>query len=285
MSSPDKMSDDGTTLVQIRDLHFSRGSKPIFSGLNIDIPRGKVTTIIGPSGTGKTTLLKMIGGQLKASQGSIHVDGLQVGKLRRAELYELRKRMGMLFQSGALLTDLSVFENVAYPLREHTDLPESLISHLVLMRLHAVGLRGARNLSPSELSGGMARRAALARALVFDPMMIMYDEPFTGQDPISMGVLLELIKTVNEALGLTSLMVSHDLKEALSISDYAVIISEGVVVEAGSPEQLESSESAWVQQFLHGQPDGPVPFQVSAPDYEEDLMGTENGNSRVGVSR
>ncbi len=279
------MSDDGTTLVQIRDLHFSRGSKPIFRGLNIDIPRGKVTTIIGPSGTGKTTLLKMIGGQLKASQGTIHVDGKNVGKLRRAELYELRKKLGMLFQSGALLTDLSVFENVAYPLREHTDLPESLISHLVLMRLHAVGLRGARDLSPSELSGGMARRAALARALVFDPMMIMYDEPFTGQDPISMGVLLELIKTVNEALGLTSLMVSHDLKEALSISDYAVIISEGVVVEAGSPEQLESSESPWVQQFLHGQPDGPVPFQVAAPDYELDLMGQKSADASAEVSR
>ncbi|MGQ7842985.1 ATP-binding cassette domain-containing protein [Granulosicoccus sp. 3-233] len=285
MSSPEKMSDDGTTLVQIRDLHFSRGSKPIFRGLDIDIPRGKVTTIIGPSGTGKTTLLKMIGGQLKPSQGSIHVDGQHVGKLRRAELYELRKRLGMLFQSGALLTDLSVFENVAYPLREHTDLPESLISHLVLMRLHAVGLRGARDLSPSELSGGMARRAALARALVFDPMMIMYDEPFTGQDPISMGVLLELIKTVNEALGLTSLMVSHDLKEALSISDYAVIISEGVVVEAGSPEQLESSESDWVQQFLQGQPDGPVPFQVAAPDYETDLMGKPGAGSQAEVSR
>ncbi len=274
MSTSINMSDDGSTLVQIRDLHFSRGSKQIFAGLNIDIPRGKVTTILGPSGTGKTTLLKMIGGQLRAEKGSITVDGLNVGKLKRSELYELRKRMGMLFQSGALLTDLSVFENVAYPLREHTDLPESLISHLVLMRLHAVGLRGARDLSPAELSGGMARRAALARALVFDPMMIMYDEPFTGQDPISMGVLLELIKTVNAALGLTSLIVSHDLKEALSISDYAVIISEGVVVEAGSPAQLESSKSEWVQQFLHGNPDGPVPFQASAPDYETELLGS-----------
>ena len=282
------MSDDGPTLVQIRDLHFSRGSKQIFRGLNLDIPRGKVTTIIGPSGTGKTTLLKMIGGQLKPEKGSVTVDGLNVGKLSRSELYELRKRMGMLFQSGALLTDLSVFENVAYPLREHTDLPESLISHLVLMRLHAVGLRGARDLSPVELSGGMARRAALARALVFDPMMIMYDEPFTGQDPISMGVLLELIQTVNAALGLTSLMVSHDLKEALSISDYAVIISEGVVVEAGSPAQLESSESEWVQQFLHGQPDGPVPFQAPAPDYETELLGSSTaaaGEQRVGAAQ
>lgn len=272
------MQDDSTTLVQIRNLHFSRGSKKIFCGLDVDIPRGKVTTILGPSGTGKTTLLKMIGGQIKASQGSVHVDGLEVGKLKRKQLYELRKRLGMLFQSGALLTDLSVFENVAFPLREHTNLPESLISHLVLMRLHAVGLRGARDLSPSELSGGMARRAALARALVFDPMMIMYDEPFTGQDPISMGILLELISTVNRALGLTSLMVSHDLNEALSISDYAVIISEGVVVEAGSPEELRGSSSEWVQQFLQGNPDGPVPFQAPAPDYEAELMGQVGGS-------
>ena len=183
--------------MRIRDLHFRRGSKAIFRGLDMDIPRGRVTTILGPSGTGKTTLLKMIGGQLKAERGTIEVDGLEVGKLRRKALYELRKRLGMLFQSGALLTDLTVFDNVAFPLREHTDLPESLIHHLVLMRLHAVGLRGARDLYPAELSGGMARRAALARALVFDPMMIMYDEPFTGQDPISMGVLIELIRTVN----------------------------------------------------------------------------------------
>ena len=272
------MQDDSTSLVQIRDLHFSRGSKHIFRGLDVDIPRGNITTILGPSGTGKTTLLKIIGGQLKPARGSVCVDGLYVGKLKRRELYDLRKRLGMLFQSGALLTDLSVFENVAFPLREHTNLPESLISHLVLMRLHAVGLRGARDLAPAELSGGMARRAALARALVFDPMMIMYDEPFTGQDPISMGILLELIKTVNRALGLTSLMVSHDLTEALSISDYAVIISEGVVVEAGSPEQLRASKSEWVQQFLQGMPDGPVPFQAAAPDYETELLGSSGGS-------
>lgn len=271
------MSENGIALVQIRDLHFSRGSKPIFRGLSVDIPRGKITTVLGPSGTGKTTLLKMIGGQLKASNGTIHVDGQDIGKLNRKKLYALRKRLGMLFQSGALLTDLSVFENVAYPLREHTDLPESLISHLVLMRLHAVGLRGARHLSPAELSGGMARRVALARALVFDPMMIMYDEPFTGQDPISMGVLLQLIRTVNSALGLTGLIVSHDLEEALSISDYAVIISDGVVVESGTPAELRLSQSEWVQQFLHGRPDGPVPFQASAPDYETELLGSVRG--------
>ena len=261
------------TLVSVRDVHYSRGTKAIFRGLDLDVPRGKVTTILGPSGTGKTTLLKMIGGQLKASRGSIVVDGEEVGRLGRRALYALRKRMGMLFQSGALLTDLSVFDNVAFPLREHTDMPESLIGHLVLMRLQSVGLRGAKDLYPAELSGGMARRAALARALVFDPMMIMYDEPFTGQDPISMGVLLELIHTVNHALGLTSLMVSHDLAEALSISDHVVIISEGVVVEAGSPEELRASESAWTQQFLKGLPDGPVPFQLPAPDYAQTLLG------------
>ena len=261
------------TLVSVRDVHYSRGTKPIFRGLDFDVPRGKVTTILGPSGTGKTTLLKMVGGQLKASKGSIVVDGQDVAALGTKDLYALRKRMGMLFQSGALLTDFTVFDNVAFPLREHTDLPESLIGHLVLMRLQSVGLRGAKDLYPAELSGGMARRAALARALVFDPMMIMYDEPFTGQDPISMGVLLELIHTVNHALGLTSLMVSHDLTEALSISDHVVIISEGVVVETGSPEMLRASESAWTQQFLQGLPDGPVPFQLPAPDYADALLG------------
>ena len=268
------MSDPHHTLVEIRDLHYSRGTKPIFKGLNADIPRGKVTTILGPSGTGKTTLLKLIGGQIKPSQGSIEVDGLHVAGLGRRDLYKLRKRMGMLFQSGALLTDLSVFDNVAFPLREHTELPETLIHKLVLMRLHAVGLRGARDLMPAELSGGMARRAALARALVMDPMMIMYDEPFTGQDPISMGVLLELVSTVNKALGLTSLIVSHDLGESLSISDHVVVISEGKVVEAGPPEQLHNSSSAWVQQFLNGRADGPVPFQLSAPDYASDLAAS-----------
>ena len=261
------------TLVSVRDVHYSRGTKPIFRGLDFDVPRGKVTTILGPSGTGKTTLLKMVGGQLKASKGSIVVDGQDVAALGTKDLYALRKRMGMLFQSGALLTDFTVFDNVAFPLREHTDLPESLIGHLVLMRLQSVGLRGAKDLYPAELSGGMARRAALARALVFDPMMIMYDEPFTGQDPISMGVLLELIHTVNHALGLTSLMVSHDLTEALSISDHVVIISEGVVVETGSPDALRASESAWTQQFLQGLPDGPVPFQLPAPDYADALLG------------
>lgn len=261
-------------LVQIRDLHFARGSNKIFQGLSFDIPRAAVTTIMGPSGTGKTTLLKMIGAQLRPSSGEIFVNGDNVHKLKRSRLYEVRKRMGMLFQSGALLTDLSVFDNVAFPLREHTGLDESLIRHLVLMRLHAVGLRGARDLMPAELSGGMSRRVALARALVLDPEMIMYDEPFTGQDPISMGVLIELIASVNDALGLTSIIVSHDLEEALSISDHVVIISNGKVVETGSPDDLRNSSSPWVQQFLGGEADGPVPFQYQAPAYEQDLMDT-----------
>ncbi len=267
-------------LVKIQDLHFQRGSKQIFSGIDMEIPKGQITTIMGPSGTGKTTLLKLIGGQLKPSNGSIEVEGQNVPKLSRSALYTLRKRMGMLFQSGALLTDFNVFDNVAFPLREHTTLPESLIRHLVLMRLHAVGLRGARDLYPAELSGGMARRVALARALILDPMMIMYDEPFTGQDPISMGVLLELIKTVNSALGITSIIVSHDLLESMSISDYVVIISDGRVVEAGSPDALRASESEWVQQFLNGTADGPVPFQLDAPDYRLDLLGAKSGASQ-----
>lgn len=261
-----------STLVEIRDLHFTRGRKHIFTGLDIDIPRGKITTIMGPSGTGKTTLLKIIGAQLKPRRGKVLYDGQNVHKLSRRKLFDLRKRMGMLFQSGALLTDLTVFENVAYPLREHTELPERLIRHLVLMRLHAVGLRGARDMKPAELSGGMSRRVALARALVLDPEIIMYDEPFTGQDPISMGVLVELISKMNQALGLTSVIVSHDIKEALSISDHVVIISDGVVVATGSPRELAASDSAWVRQFLDGAADGPVPFQYEAPGYVEDML-------------
>ena len=268
------------SLVEIRNLHYARGRKVIFQGLDMDLPRGKITTIMGPSGTGKTTLLKMIGAQLRPAKGTIEIDGENVHKLNRKKLYALRTRMGMLFQSGALLTDLSVFDNVAFPLREHTDLPESLVRHLVLMRLHAVGLRGARDLFPAELSGGMARRVALARALILDPMMIMYDEPFTGQDPISMGVLIELINSINKALGLTSIIVSHDLAESMSISDHVAIISDGKVVEQGSPEQLRNSSSDWVQQFLNGKPDGPVPFQYAAPDYQADLFATGGPGDR-----
>jgi phospholipid/cholesterol/gamma-HCH transport system ATP-binding protein len=260
-------------LIKIRGLRFARSDRWIFDDVDIDIPRGKVTAIMGPSGTGKTTLLRLIGGQLKPNTGTIEVDGLNVPNLKTSALYTLRQRMGMLFQSGALLTDLNVFENVAFPLREHTKLPESLIHHLVLMKLHAVGLRGARDLMPNELSGGMARRVALARALVFDPMMIMYDEPFTGQDPISMGVLVQLIRSVNDTLGLTSVIVSHDVHETAEIADVIYVISNGKVVGTGSPDELKNSDSAWVKQFINAESDGPVPFHYPAPDYAKDLLG------------
>lgn len=264
--------EDSDALISIRDVVFHHGSRRIFDGVSLEIPRGRITAIMGPSGTGKTTLLKLIGGQLRPDAGTIVVDGQDVHSLRLRELYELRKRMGMLFQTGALLTDLSVYENVAFPLREHTRLPESMIRTLVLMKLQAVGLRGARDLMPAQLSGGMARRVALARAIALDPMMILYDEPFTGQDPISMGVLVKLIHDLNEEFGLTSIVVSHDVKETASIADYIYLISEGQVVGRGTPEQLGASSSAWVGQFMHGLADGPVPFHYPAADYAADLL-------------
>ena len=268
-------------LVEIRGLRFRRGERVVFGGVDLDIVRGKVTAIMGPSGTGKTTLLRLIGGQLRPDRGTIVVDGHNVHALKRAQLYELRKRMGMLFQSGALLTDLSVFDNVAFPLREHTRLPESMIRTLVLMKLEAVGLRGAQDLMPSALSGGMARRVALARAIALDPMMIMYDEPFTGQDPISVGVIMQLIRLLNDALGLTSVLVSHDVQETAAIADYIYILSEGQVVEHGTPEALGRSSSPSVQQFMQGQPDGPVPFHYPAPDYAQDLLSNGKNARRI----
>ena len=269
MSLSDNNND---VLVRVRGLSFSRGSRKIFDSIDLDIQRGKVTAIMGPSGTGKTTLLKLIGGQLRPETGTIEVDGENVHRLSRADLFELRKRMGMLFQSGALLTDINVFDNVAFPVREHTKLPEALVRDLVLMKLEAVGLRGARDLMPSELSGGMARRVALARAISLDPMMIMYDEPFTGQDPISMGVLVQLIRKLNDALGLSSVVVSHDVAETSAIADYIYVLSGGKVVGQGSPDELAQTDSAWVKQFVNAEPDGPVPFHYPAPDYVEDLM-------------
>jgi len=263
----------------VRDLVYRRGERTIFDGIDIDIQRGKLTAIMGPSGTGKTTLLRLIGGQLRPDEGTVVVDGESVPELGYKQLYELRKRMGMLFQNGALLTDINVFDNVAFPLREHTKLNETMIRDLVLMKLHAVGLRGARGLMPSELSGGMSRRVALARAIALDPMMIMYDEPFTGQDPISMGVLVKLLRTLTDALGLTSVMVSHDVKESLSIADYVYVISEGKVVEHGSPDDMRQSQSPWVQQFIQGKSDGPVPFHFPAEDYAEDLLGRSSGGA------
>jgi len=260
-------------LVRIRGLHFSRGERKIFDGVDIDIPRGRITAIMGPSGTGKTTLLKLIGGQLAPDRGTVEVDGQNVHRLGTAELYRLRMRMGMLFQTGALLTDLSVFENVAFPLREHTRLNESMLRKLVLLKLEAVGLRGARDLMPAELSGGMARRVALARAIALDPMMVMYDEPFTGQDPISMGVLVKLIRQLNDAARLTSILVSHDVEETCAIADLVYVISGGRVIESGPPQQLRDSGSEWTRQFMHGLPDGPVPFHYPAPALEQDLFG------------
>ena len=263
---------DTDALVKIRNLTFARGSRLILDDVDIDIPRGKITAIMGPSGTGKTTLLGLIGGQLRAQAGTVEVDGQEVSSLSRNGLYLLRRRLGMMFQSGALFTDLTVFDNVAFPLREHTSLPEELIYDLVLMKLQAVGLRGARDLMPTELSGGMARRVALARAIALDPMMVMYDEPFTGQDPITVAVILKLIRQLNDHLGLTSIIVSHDVQEVSSISDCVYLISSGKVVAQGAPAQLYASDSAWAQQFLNAQPDGPVPFHFPADDYKTDLL-------------
>jgi phospholipid/cholesterol/gamma-HCH transport system ATP-binding protein len=266
------MNGSSDTLVEVRDMSFARGGRAIFDGVSMDIRRGRVSAIMGPSGTGKTTLLKLIGGQLRPSAGTIRVDGQDIHRLRQGQLYELRKRMGMLFQSGALLTDLNVFDNVAYPLREHTKLSDGMIRKLVLLKLEAVGLRGAHRLMPSELSGGMARRVALARAIALDPMMIMYDEPFTGQDPISMGVLVKLIRELNDAVHISSIVVSHDVKETASISDDIYVISNGKVVAHGTPREVMESDSEWVTQFMQGLSDGPVPFHYPAPELEQDLL-------------
>jgi phospholipid/cholesterol/gamma-HCH transport system ATP-binding protein len=262
------------SLVAVRGLSFSRGDNKIFKDVFMDFERGKITGIMGPSGTGKTTLLKLIGGQLQPAHGTVTVDGSNVHRLRRSELFNLRKRIGMLFQSGALLTDMSVYDNVAFPLREHTHLPESMIRTLVLMKLQAVGLRGARNLMPNELSGGMARRVALARAIALDPMMILYDEPFTGQDPISKGVLVHLIKSLNVTLGLTTIIVSHDVHETAEIADYIYVVSDGRVIGEGTPSEIKNSSSEWVQQFMDGSADGPVHFHYPAKDLQDDLMSS-----------
>ena len=259
-------------LIEVNNLTFKRGERVIYDNLNLKVQQGKITAIMGPSGIGKTTLLKLIGGQLYPEQGEILFDGQDICRLSNRELYEVRKRMGMLFQSGALFTDISTFDNVAFPIREHTCLPESLIRQIVLMKLEAVGLRGAADLMPSELSGGMARRAALARAIALDPDLIMFDEPFTGQDPISMGVIVSLIKRLNEALNLTSIVVSHDVNEILSIADYAYIIADKHVIAEGTSEQLIASQHPQVVQFLKGEADGPVKFHYPAGDYVEELF-------------
>lgn len=247
-------------LVEIRDLNFSYDTRTILSGINITIPRGKVVAIMGSSGCGKTTTLRLIGGQLKPTAGDVRVAGQVVHELDAKQLYALRRRMGMLFQFGALFTDMSVFDNIAFQMREHTDLPEAMIRDLVLMKLHAVGLRGAHNLMPAELSGGMARRVALARAIALDPMLIMYDEPFAGLDPISLNVIANLIRTLNDALGVTSIVVTYDMSESLKVVDYAYFVHDGVVVAEGPAAGMFDSDNPFVQQFVHARPDGPVAF-------------------------
>ncbi|WP_392552701.1 phospholipid ABC transporter ATP-binding protein MlaF [Orbus wheelerorum] len=258
-------------LVEVHDMSFYRGIRPIYKNMSLSVPKGKITAIMGPSGIGKTTLLRLIGGQLKPQSGTILFDGENIPELSRSRLYEVRKRMSMLFQSGALFTDLSVFDNVAYPLREHLNLPKPILHNLVLMKLQSVGLRGAANMMPSELSGGMARRAALARAIALDPELIMFDEPFAGQDPISMGVIVKLISELNQSLGLTCIVVSHDVDEVLSIADYAYIVAEQHIIAGGTAEELRNNDDMRVKQFLEGLADGPVPFHYPAADYKVDL--------------
>jgi len=262
-------------LIEVRDLCYSRGARPIFKDLNLTIQRGQITAIMGPSGTGKTTLLRLITRQLIPDHGAIFVDGVDISTLSQAKLYGMRRRFGMLFQNGALLTDLSVFENVAFPLREHTHLTNRLIRHVVLTKLHAVGLRGAADMMPAELSGGMARRVALARAMVMDPDILIYDEPFVGLDPISMGVIVRLVRRMNDALGISSVLVSHDVQEISTVADCSFLISDGKVAASGSPAELSHTTSKLVKQFMHGMADGPVAFHFEAPDYEEQLLGRD----------
>ena len=262
-------------VVEVRDVDFALGGRPIFSGLDLTVRRGRITAVMGPSGTGKTTLLRLITAQAFADRGRMLVFGQDLATLGGAGVYALRRRMGMLFQNGALLTDLDVFENVAFPVREHTDLPEPLIRRLVLTKLQAVGLRGAAALMPAELSGGMARRVALARAIVMDPEILLYDEPFAGLDPISLGFILRLIKHMNSALGITSVVVSHDVNELASIADDSYLLSAGRVVAAGTPAELRASSSVAVRQFMTGSAEGPVPFHYPAPDYATQLLAED----------
>ena len=259
-------------LVEIDNVTFGYESRPILRGISLVIPRGKVVAIMGGSGCGKTTTLRLIGGALRPQRGEVRVAGLAVSRMSSRELYDMRRRMGMLFQFGALFTDLTAFENVAFPLREHTSLPEPLIRDLVMMKLHAVGLRGAASLSPAELSGGMARRVALARSIALDPMLMLYDEPFAGLDPIALGVIGQLVRHLNDALGATSVVVTHDVVEALQIVDYVYFMSEGVIVAQGTPADIRASKDPFVHQFVHGEVDGPVPFQYPAEDYRRDLF-------------
>ncbi|HEU0202411.1 MAG TPA: ABC transporter ATP-binding protein [Burkholderiaceae bacterium] len=264
-------SPERAALVEVRDLHFAYDGRAILKGMTLDVPRGKVVGILGVSGSGKTTLLRLIGGQLRPAGGHVDVDGQVVHRLDGAALYRLRRRMGMMFQMSGLFTDLSVFDNIAFPFREHTDLPEKMIRDLVLMKLQAVGLRGARNLMPAELSGGMTRRVALARAIALDPMLIMYDEPFAGLDPISLNVIANLIRRLNDALGVTSIVVTYDAAESLKVADYVYLMADGVIVGQGTPDELRASDDPYVHQFVHAEPDGPVAFRYPARPYDAEL--------------
>lgn len=258
--------------IEISGLHFARNDRWILQEVNLAIPRGKIVAIMGPSGSGKTTLLRLISAQLYPDQGQVLINGINIHKLSHAELYKMRHLMGMLFQSGALFTNLTVFENVAFPLREHTKLPEDIIRTVVLMQLETVGLRGARWLMPSELSGGMAHRLALARAMIMNPQLMLYDEPFAGQDPITMGILVKLIKRLNDMLGLTSIIISHDVAEAMGIADYVYVVADNHIIGEGTVEQIASNRSELVDQFIHGLADGPIPFHYPANNYQEDLQ-------------
>jgi len=273
MTLPQQAADAAEVLVSVEDAHYSIGGRSVFRWLTLNARRGRITAVMGPSGTGKTTLLKLITAQALPSKGRVVVWGREVSELSAREIYAMRTRMGLLFQNGALLSDLDVFENVAFPLREHTELPDPLIRDIVLTKLHAVGLRGAAELMPAELSGGMARRVALARAIAMDPELLIYDEPFVGLDPIALGVILRLIQRMNEALGITSIVVSHDVQELQSIAHECYLISEGRVVAAGTPRELGAGDSPIVRQFMSGSADGPVPFHYPAPDYAEQLLG------------
>jgi len=266
-------------IVVLTDVHLKRSGKPVLSDLSIQIPRGKITAIIGPSGVGKTTLLELIGGRLRPDKGYVLVDGLSVPDLGRRELFELRKRMGMLFQGGALLSDLDVFENIAFPLREHSLLPEPVLRQLILMKLELVGLRGARRLMPDVLSGGMTRRVALARAIVMDPKLVMYDEPFTGLDPISKAIIVKLIKRLNKTLAITSIVVTHDVAEAIQIADFVYMLGEGRVLASGTADEIQHSARDDVRQFIRGKTDGPVPFHYPAENYFTDLLSTDLFNN------
>ena len=260
-----------TPFAELRNVTFGYGGRTILRDISLQVPRGKVTALMGASGGGKTTVLRLIGGQQKAQQGQVLFDGADVGAMNAQDLYAARRRMGMLFQFGALFTDMSVFENVAFPLREHTDLADELIRDIVLMKLHAVGLRGARDLMPSQISGGMARRVALARAVALDPELIMYDEPFAGLDPISLGTAAQLIRQLNDAMGLTTIIVSHDLEETFNLADHVIILGDGVVAAQGTPAEVRASTDPLVHQFVHALPAGPVPFHYAGPSVADDF--------------